>query len=145
MTAADTLIARLDKVKSTGPSAWVACCPAHEDKKPSLSIRGLDDRVLVHCWAGCGAADVVAAVGLSLADLFERDDSKTICDLHVRRRPPLPSTRELLALLEYDLAAIDIACNHWKRGDVLNGADSETVINSIADVRRILDVCHAYG
>ncbi|MCE8002719.1 CHC2 zinc finger domain-containing protein [Billgrantia ethanolica] len=65
------LLARLDKVKRTGQGRWVACCPAHQDKHPSLSVRETDDgTVLVKCWAGCGAADVVAAVGLSLADLF---------------------------------------------------------------------------
>ena len=145
MSAADTLIARLDRVKATGPSAWVACCPAHEDKRPSLSIKQLDDRVLVHCWAGCGAADVVAAVGLSLSALFERDELNYQRASNLPRRPPLPSSRELLALLEYDLAVIDIACNHLKRGEVLNDSDSESIVNAVADVRRILSTCHAYS
>jgi putative DNA primase/helicase len=42
---------------------WMACCPAHHDKTPSLSIReGVDSTLLVHCFAGCGQALVIAAL-----------------------------------------------------------------------------------
>lgn len=50
---------------------WACRCPAHDDRKPSLSIREADDgRVLVNCHAGCTAEAVCAAVGLTLGDLF---------------------------------------------------------------------------
>jgi hypothetical protein len=65
------LLDRLDRVKQTGPRRWLACCPAHEDRRPSLSIRALDDgRVLIHCFAGCGAADVLGSLGIEMRDLF---------------------------------------------------------------------------
>lgn len=144
MTAANTLIARLERVKATAAGAWIASCPAHEDKRPSLSVRQTDDRVLIHCWAGCGAGDVVAAVGLSLADLFERRVEFNPSKDALKRRPPLPSSRELIALLEYDLAVIDIAAGNLNRGERLTPADTATLNNAIADVRRVLDVCHAY-
>ena len=48
-----------------------ACCPCHDDKHGSLSIRAGDDgRVLVHCFAGCAVKDIVAAKGLTMRDLF---------------------------------------------------------------------------
>lgn len=69
--SADKLLQRLDKVKKTGTDKWQACCPAHADKRPSLAIRETNDgRVLLHCFAGCGAAEVLAAVGLEFSDLF---------------------------------------------------------------------------
>ena len=50
---------------------WMALCPAHDDHTPSLSIsEGEDGRCLVHCFAGCTQAAVVAAMGLEMADLF---------------------------------------------------------------------------
>lgn len=68
--SAETLLDRLEAVRG-GNGRWIARCPAHDDRSPSLSVRELPDgRLLVHCHAGCGAADVVAAVGLSLSDLF---------------------------------------------------------------------------
>jgi len=65
------LIARLEKAKRTSRDSWLTCCPAHKDRTPSLTVRGLDDgRILIHCFAGCGAADVMASLGLETADLF---------------------------------------------------------------------------
>lgn len=67
----DLLLPRLDKVKAIGAGKWTACCPAHNDRDPSLSIRETEDgTVLVHCWAGCTATDITAALGLTLRDLF---------------------------------------------------------------------------
>jgi putative DNA primase/helicase len=42
-------------------ATWMARCPAHEDRKPSLSISsGKDGKVLVYCHAGCDQRDVIA-------------------------------------------------------------------------------------
>jgi hypothetical protein len=60
----------LEQVRKSGPG-WVARCPAHEDRSPSLSIReGDDGRVLVHCHAGCTTDKVCASLGLRLSDLL---------------------------------------------------------------------------
>jgi putative DNA primase/helicase len=43
--------------------AWMARCPAHDDREPSLSIRLTDDgKVLVCCHAGCDQEQVIAAL-----------------------------------------------------------------------------------
>jgi len=70
--SATTLLDRLHGVRSTGPGRWIARCPAHEDRSPSLSVRETDGRTLIHCFGGCSAGDVLAAVGLRMTDLFER-------------------------------------------------------------------------
>lgn len=73
MTALDTLLGKLDHVRKSG-AGYVARCPAHEDKAPSLSVRAGDDgRALLYCHAGCDYEAIVAAVGLQPSDLFERD------------------------------------------------------------------------
>jgi putative DNA primase/helicase len=42
---------------------WVACCPAHEDRTPSLSLRdAVEGHVLVHCHAGCAQTVVITAL-----------------------------------------------------------------------------------
>lgn len=48
-----------------------AQCPAHEDRAPSLSIDHRGDRTLVICHAGCQVDEVVSALGLTFADLFD--------------------------------------------------------------------------
>lgn len=75
----DSVISRLDKVKSAGNNKWKACCPAHDDKNPSLTITETSDgTVLLKCWAGCSAGKVVAAIGLELRDLFPGDKRERI-------------------------------------------------------------------
>lgn len=70
----EKVLGRLDKVKPAGSGRWKACCPAHDDRDPSLSIREADDgKVLLHCWAGCTTRDILAAIGLELRDLFPGD------------------------------------------------------------------------
>jgi hypothetical protein len=65
------LLERLEGARQTGPNRWIARCPAHGDKHPSLSIREVDDgRVLLHCWAACGTDQVLTAIGMAMADLF---------------------------------------------------------------------------
>ncbi|MCR9061806.1 MAG: toprim domain-containing protein [Rhodobacteraceae bacterium] len=44
-------------------SYGTACCPAHEDRHPSLSIKnGANGRLLLHCHAGCSFRDVADAL-----------------------------------------------------------------------------------
>lgn len=66
---ADALHGR-GRVTRTG-SSWSARCPAHEDHSPSLSVRQIEGQALVHCHAKCATADVMAALGLTMADLYD--------------------------------------------------------------------------
>lgn len=66
----DDFLSRLDGVKRTGKDSAIARCPAHSDKSPSLTIKDIDDRLLIHCFAGCSTHDVVSSLGLELSDLF---------------------------------------------------------------------------
>ena len=44
-------------------TTWMARCPVHEDRSPSLSISsGKDGKVLVRCHAGCDQRDLIAAL-----------------------------------------------------------------------------------
>jgi hypothetical protein len=71
MNRIDLVLDRLDRVKKTGPDTWMACCPAHEDRSASLSIRHADDgKILLHCFAGCSSHEVIGALGLKISDLF---------------------------------------------------------------------------
>lgn len=67
----DKVLSCLDKVKSAGTNKWKACCPAHDDKHPSLAISETSDGVvLLKCWAGCTTQNIVSTIGLELRDLF---------------------------------------------------------------------------
>jgi replicative DNA helicase len=65
----DAFLERLEGVhKNAG--GWIARCPAHEDREPSLGITEGSDGILLQCYAGCATKDVLAALGLEWRDLF---------------------------------------------------------------------------
>src|SRR2546430_5017390 len=61
--------------------SWMAQCPAHDDRRASLSIReGRQGQALLKCHAGCRWRDIAAALDLEVGALFVSD-----------RRPDRPS------------------------------------------------------
>ena len=74
-------LARLDGMTRTG-HGFMARCPAHEDSKASLSIKTRPDgATLLHCFAGCATAAVLAAIGLTERDLFLTGDDSNAPDI----------------------------------------------------------------
>lgn len=66
----EEILERLECVKGSYPQ-YMALCPAHEDRRPSLSIRDAGDKTLIYCHAGCDAEDIMSAIGLELRDLYK--------------------------------------------------------------------------
>lgn len=92
--SAELLISKLDKVKQTGPGRWVACCPAREDKHPSMTIRELDDgRILIHDFGGSTVNEILDAIGMDISDLFP--PRQTYCK---PERRPFPASDVLRAI-----------------------------------------------
>ncbi len=119
----DTFLSRLSSIKRTGIGRYLACCPAHPDKHPSLNVRELDDgRILVKCFAGCSVEEVLDAVGLEFDALFPE---RAIGDHIPREHRPFNSSDVLAALnFEINVASIildrmvndkDITAGDWLR------------------------------
>src|SRR5437016_11249252 len=69
----DHVLAQLKGVR-TSLRGWRACCPAHMDSEPSLSIGlGEQGQVLLKCFAGCSLERIVEAMGLTIPDLFPEE------------------------------------------------------------------------
>lgn len=70
--AVKQILDKLDRVKAASGGGWMARCPAHEDRRPSLKIDpGDDGRVLMYCHAGCTTEAICAALGITARELFE--------------------------------------------------------------------------
>ena len=94
------LLQHLEGVRDKGNGQFVAKCPAHEDRSPSLTIKvESDGTVLLHCFAGCTALEVVNAVGLTLGDLFPEK-------LDTPSRRPLWNYRALLETLGHETLVV---------------------------------------
>ena len=84
MTPLELVLSKLPGAKRNGVG-WVARCPAHEDRRPSLSVtEGDNGGALVHCHAGCAPEQVTAALGLTMAELMPA---------HTNLAPPPPTRR----------------------------------------------------
>lgn len=137
MTSPIDVVARhLDGVVSKGKTLK-ARCPAHEDKTPSLSVsEGEDGRVLLHCFGGCSAEAVVAAMGLKMSDLF-------IADANRQRTQKVPGAtfRELNAAADRERQILYFVKADQKAGRVVSQADLERAnlaLSRISKVGRIL-------
>lgn len=138
--SADALLARLESVRITGAGRWVARCPAHEDRKPSLAIRELDDgRVLLHDFAGCSAGEVVAAVGLEMDVLFPPREAG-VGAAKPERRAFLAV--DALACVANEATLVAIAAARLARGEALDDATRERLGRAAA---RLHAACDAAG
>ena len=142
----ETLLARLESVRSTGRGRWLARCPAHEDRSPSLSIaEGDDGRTLINCFSGCGAAEIVAAVGLELSDLFPprpgASGDVTARDGHRQARLRCGLTAsEAVALLARDAGTVALAAANVAAGTAMTAEDVGLLIEIAGRIHRVWEL-----
>jgi len=127
------LIDRLDGVRRSGPGRWIAKCPAHSDRSPSLAVREIDDRLLVHCFSGCEPAAIVEAAGLDLSDLFPNSFEVS----KPRYKPALISAADALEMIHRELCHIAVIASALGRGEALVPAEKDRLLLSIGRVLQI--------
>lgn len=119
------LLNRLEKVKGS-KGRWTACCPAHGDKSPSLAITQLDDgRILLKCFAGCSAFEVVGSLGMDMQDLFPKDDllKGNIHSVKSERRPFYAT--DLLKIIQFEALITSIAAFDLAEGRQISDGDKK--------------------
>ena len=120
---ADRLLSNLQNVRPTGSMRWVARCPTHADRRPSLAVRELDDgRLLIHCFAGCEVVSVLDAIGLSLTDLFP----ERLGDIRRERQPF--NAHDVLECLAQEAEIVAVASCNMGRGIFLEPQDHERLM-----------------
>lgn len=133
----EPLLSRLDSPKETSPQQWLAKCPAHEDKSPSLAIRELPDgRVLLYCFAGCYSADVLASLGLEMRDLFPDERP-------YHARPVSPAMRwnyrDILRVVGRELTLVQICASDMSRGLAVAEVDRKRLETAAQRIRRAVE------
>jgi len=122
---AESIARGLDKPRRYGHS-WMACCPAHDDRNPSLTITDGDDgKTLVHCFSGCSQQDVIEA--LRARGLWP--------DATPQQRYKAEQ-RERRENLEHHKMILEIARSDLKRGRRVSRRDHEQIKRSIDFLRR---------
>ena len=130
----DLIISRLDGVKEKHRGAYVAKCPAHDDKSPSLAVTEKDDgRILLHCFGGCSTNDVLGAIGLGLDDLFE----KRLGDERGFKRERRPfSAAQAFECVRLDALLIAQVAKLLEQGEKLKPATYNALVEAIAKIEK---------
>ena len=137
-----TLLDRLEGVRGTGAGRWIARCPAHEDRRPSVAVRELDDgTVLLRCFAGCDVGEILRAIGLEIHELFPPRPAG-----HARRpeRRAFPAADVILCIASEVLIAT-IAAERLARGEVLDVLDRERLAAAAARLAAARDEVAPHG
>lgn len=104
-------------------AGWMARCPAHDDRHPSLSIQGAaNGTVLVRCHAGCDQSRVIAA--LRASGLWQgRSERRHQDDRPTRRESDRQRDRD-------DIVRTEAAISIWAAAKPAMGTPVETYLHS---------------
>ncbi len=140
----DRLLDRLEGVRKSG-KGWIAKCPAHSDRSASLSIaQGDDGRILLHDFAGCPVHDVLAAVGLTVGDLFAKRLTTNMGTAErnaLREHAKQAQWRAALNALQLEVGVVHIAARQLAGGQPLQPDDLKRVgvaCDRIRDAKEVL-------
>ena len=125
MSPAEKFLSRVETAKhKPGANHGVFKCPAHADKRASATWRELDDgRLLVHCFAGCSAEEILSSVGLSMTDLYpERLTS------HGRRERRAFIASDVLRCVAFEALVVSAAAGSLAAGEPLSSVDRERLL-----------------
>jgi hypothetical protein len=124
------LLARLQRPQQHG-SGFRADCPLGHSSRGALSLSESDDgRVMLHCFAGCSASDVVGALGLTLADLFPRLERRNLPPTERARLRDLAGIAEwraALGVLSREAMVIEAAATMVTHHEPLAASDIDRV------------------
>jgi hypothetical protein len=134
------LLSRLEGVKRTGTSTWIARCPGHDDRRPSLAIRELEaGRILIHCFAGCAVEHVLHAVGLHFDALFpDRAPSHHVAP----ERQPFPPT-DVLRCVAFEGLVAAVGAENVANGLSLSADDRARLLLAAQRLQAAAEACHA--
>ena len=137
MIETNQILSKLEKVRPSGKGKWLACCPAHPDKSPSLAIKETDDgKILMHCFSGCHVSDVLAAVGLELSDLMPDDPT-----YKKGSKPPAFNKYELFDRLVFETTILSLAVRQLLNGKTLDAKDQDRVVLAESTINDIAREC----
>ena len=144
MRPIDAVLARLDNPKSTGRDRWRSICPSCGGSNASAFSIGIrdDDAVLLTCHKGCDIGQVVAAMGLDLADLFPRADGPGSGRVPLKRRAML-SARQAIDLLEVEFMLVWTAAFNLANGHALTPDDLDRLAVASQCIRAAIDEVRA--
>ena len=133
MTIEDFL-SRLEGV-SGGNGQYKAKCPAHDDKKASLSVgKGRDNKIVMKCHAGCNTVDVLEAMGLTESDLFDNSQKPTQERPNVVARYNYTDAQGRILNQKTRFSDKSFSWSHYESGKWWRGRKGDPVLYNLSSV-----------
>ena len=130
----DNILGRLQKVRKSGQDNWIACCPAHNDRTPSLAIKHASDgKILIKCWSGCNPSEILGAIDLTFMDLFP--DTIDYGKTPGKRNFP---ASQMLALVAREATIVALCGSRRAKGD-LTQEDRDRLFLAVSRINWAMD------
>lgn len=126
-----------EKSYKSGKDEYQCLCPAHDDRTASLGIKELPDgRILINCFAGCNATDILGAVGLSFDDIVP----KRLGDFKPVSKPFNPYA--VLKAISNETLLVALAALELGNGKTLPLEDRDRLMIAAERLRKAYELCH---
>ena len=134
MSRISEILLRMPRYRKTGKHAYMCACPAHQDKTASLAVKETEDgRILIHCFAGCGATEVLDAIGMDWDALFP-DTYKTF-----PREKNRVNFRDCADQLTLEGAILLQYANMVAKGEAINRESLLKCVSSISRIHNLME------
>jgi hypothetical protein len=133
----ETLLSKLEKVKSTGNNRWTCSCPAHDDRSPSMHIK-LDDygKILINCKAGCGTYEILQSIGLDWEDIMPE---KALGN-RLKPQKKILFSSEALAMIQYESRIVMASAYYLRKNKELSEDDLMRLEKSMQTINKVIEL-----
>ena len=110
-------LAKLTDSYKPHKDGYLCNCTGHEDKTPSLYINDADDKVLIHCFAGCDTETVISGMGIQMKDLFHYSN---LSQTEKKKYAKTKNKMQLFHALEHELHVLYLIVSRRTCDDTLS-------------------------
>ena len=130
-------IGHFEKSYKSGKDEYQCLCPAHDDRTASLGVKQMPDgRILINCFAGCAANDILGAVGLTFDDIVP----KRLGDFKPVSKPFNPYA--VLKAISNETLLVALAGLEVANGKTLPQEDKDRLMIAVNRLREAYQICH---
>jgi hypothetical protein len=144
MSAVLDFLSRVERVSQSTDSRWRAICPCHASKSKSqtMSVRETSDgTVLIKCFAGCGALEIIKKVGMKPGDLFPKEYRAPM----VQRGPARPNhwhaRHEAMKTIMREVQLVGLISSDIAEGKRVSAQDAERCAEAVAKITQAIRAC----
>lgn len=134
----ENLLSRLSKVRRRGGGQWMASCPCHEDKTPSLSIKDDNGTILLHCFSQqCPPSDICDSIGFDIVDLFPPSDNYDASQPRQKRQ--FYDAAQVLEGLAFEILVVQIISKYMLNNGKITLDERERLVKAISRIDAALE------